>query len=91
MPEHEAKQWRSRSSYIRVIHYDNPTNASSVFRILVSAATMLLQMNIAPKVVQEILGHTTVKMTMEIYGHVFPPKHDEAMDKMNDFLVSSAP
>jgi integrase len=52
-----------------------------------TAATIFLMMNVPPKVVQEILGHATVKMTMEIYGHVFPAQHDEAMDKMDSFLT----
>jgi integrase len=52
-----------------------------------SAATLLLRMGIAQKVVQEILGHTTGKMT-EKYLHVLPAMREDAsaaMDRL--FLV----
>ena len=48
-----------------------------------SAATLLLSMGIHPKVVQEILGHTEISMTMDIYSHVLPTMQRDAMDKLN--------
>lgn len=51
-----------------------------------SAATMLLSMGTHPKVVQELLGHTQISMTMDIYSHVLPTMQHEAMGKMNDVL-----
>ena len=32
----------------------------------------------APKVVQERLGHASVKVTLDTYSHVMPPMHQEA-------------
>jgi len=37
-----------------------------------SSATMLLSVGVHPKVVQEILGHSQISMTMDIYSHVLP-------------------
>jgi integrase len=37
-----------------------------------SAATLLLSLGVHPKVVQELLGHTQISMTMDIYSHVLP-------------------
>ena len=37
-----------------------------------SFATRLLEANEHPKVVQELLGHTSIQMTMDIYSHVAP-------------------
>ena len=51
-----------------------------------SAATILLSMGIHPKVVQELLGHNQISMTMDIYSHVLPTMQKEAMDKLNDAL-----
>jgi len=51
-----------------------------------SAATILLTMGIHPKVVQELLGHSTISITMDIYSHVLPSMQREAMDKWNDVL-----
>ena len=49
-----------------------------------SAATILLSMGVSPKVVQELLGHSDIRITLRIYGHVLPGMHKEAMDKMDD-------
>lgn len=48
-----------------------------------SAATMLLSMGVHPKVVQEILGHSEISMTMDIYSHVLPTMQRDAMEKLN--------
>lgn len=51
-----------------------------------SAATLLLSMGVHPKVVQEILGHSRINMTMDTYSHVLPSMQKEAMDGMNDMF-----
>lgn len=55
-----------------------------------SAATLLLSKGVHPKVVQEILGHSEISMTMDIYSHVLPTMQREAMDKLNQaFLIDA--
>jgi integrase len=51
-----------------------------------SAATMLLGLDIHPKVVQEMLGHSQIGMTMDIYSHVLPTMQAEAVSKLNAIL-----
>ena len=51
-----------------------------------SAATLLLSMGVHPKVVQELLGHSQISMTMDIYSHVLPTMQKEAMEKINTLL-----
>ena len=51
-----------------------------------SAATILLTMGVHPKVVQELLGHSQISMTMDIYSHVLPSMQREAMNKLNDLF-----
>jgi integrase len=51
-----------------------------------SSSTMLLSLGVHPKVVQEILGHSQISMTMDIYSHVLPTMQQEAMRKLNDAL-----
>ncbi|GCE03525.1 tyrosine-type recombinase/integrase [Dictyobacter aurantiacus] len=51
-----------------------------------SSATMLLGMKVHPKIVQEILGHSQISITMDIYSHVLPTMQEEAMNKLNDAL-----
>lgn len=48
-----------------------------------SAATLLLSMGVHPKVVQEILGHSEISMTMDIYSHVLPTMQRDAMSRLN--------
>lgn len=48
-----------------------------------SAATLLLSMGVHSKVVQEILGHSEISMTMDIYSHVLPTMQKDAMVKLN--------
>jgi integrase len=52
-----------------------------------SAATLLLSLGIHPKVVQEMLGHTHISMTMDIYSHVLPSIQQDAVSKLNDLLT----
>jgi integrase len=51
-----------------------------------SSATMLLGMKVHPKVVQEILGHSQISITMDTYSHVLPTMQEEAMSKVNEAL-----
>ena len=48
-----------------------------------SAATLLLTMGVHLKVVQELLGHSQISMTLDIYSHVLPSMQQEAMSKLD--------
>ena len=37
---------------------------------------------IPPKVMQEILGHKSITMTLDIYSHVLPDKKAEEINKL---------
>jgi integrase len=54
-----------------------------------SAATILLAMNVHPKIVQELLGHHQISMTMDLYSHVLPGLQDDVIDKLGDLLEQS--
>ena len=51
-----------------------------------TAATLLLARAVNPKVVSEMLGHSNVSITLNIYGHVFPHMQQEAADLMDRVL-----
>ncbi len=51
-----------------------------------SAATLLLSLGIHPKVVQELLGHTQISITMDVYLHVLPRMQQDTMSKLNEAL-----
>lgn len=52
-----------------------------------TAATLLLSAGEHPKVVQEILGHSTIAITMDTYSHVWPTMQQAAAEKMNKLLA----
>jgi len=52
-----------------------------------TAATLMLQQGIHPKVVQERLGHSDISLTLNTYSHVLPSMQDEAAEKMDDLLT----
>ncbi len=56
-----------------------------------SAATLLLSLGVHPKVVQEILGHSQISMTMDIYSHVLPSMHQDAMNTLNEAIGGDEP
>ena len=51
-----------------------------------TAATLLLQQGVHPKIVQERLGHSRISMTLDTYSHVLPAMQQEAADKMDAIL-----
>lgn len=51
-----------------------------------TAATLLLSQGVHPKVVQELLGHSTISMTMDVYSHVLPSMQQDAIGKLNQLL-----
>jgi integrase len=48
-----------------------------------TAATILLQQDVHPKKVQELLGHSTIVLTLDTYSHIIPSMHSETADKMD--------
>jgi integrase len=51
-----------------------------------SHATYLLQAGIHPKVVQERLGHSSIRVTLDTYSHVVGGLQEAAAQKFDDFL-----
>ena len=51
-----------------------------------TCATLLLVQGIHPKVVQELLGHSNVGITLDTYSHVLPNMGDAAAEAMENAL-----
>src|SRR5579885_2136475 len=52
-----------------------------------TAATMLLDLGVHPKIVQERLGHSEISMTMDIYSHVMPTMQRQAITRLDDAFL----
>lgn len=55
-----------------------------------SCASFLIAQNIHPKVISEILGHASIRITLDLYGQLFPAQLDEAAGKVDDMLSPPA-
>ena len=51
-----------------------------------TCATLLLGRSVHPKIVQELLGHAAIAMTMDTYSHYLPSMGDRAAGAMGDAL-----
>jgi integrase len=55
-----------------------------------TAASLLLAQGVHPRVVMEILGHSTYRLTMDTYAHVMPAAEREAAEAMGRALTRIA-
>ena len=51
-----------------------------------TCATLLLTKDVHPKIVQELLGHATIAVTLDTYSHVLPSMGDAAAGAMDEAL-----
>ena len=49
-----------------------------------STASLLISLGVHLKVVQEILGHSNFSITADVYAHLMPTQHEDAMRKLDD-------
>lgn len=52
-------------------------------------ATLSLQQGIHPKVVSEMLGHSSVNITLDTYSHVMPDMQEQAAARIDEILGSA--
>lgn len=51
-----------------------------------TCATLLLTKNVNPKIVSEMLGHSSISITLDTYSHVLPDMQDGAARALEDAL-----
>jgi len=56
-----------------------------------TAATLLLIQGVHPRVVLELLGHSQIAVTMNLYSHVVPALRKEAADQMDAIFQPKKP
>jgi integrase len=52
-----------------------------------ACATLLLGRDVHAKLVQELLGHRTISVTLDTYSHVLPGMSNAAAGAMDEALV----
>jgi integrase len=57
-----------------------------------SCASILIQLGAHPKVIQEWLGHQSIMVTMDVYGHLFPSLNEALAERVEEvFLAAQTP
>jgi integrase len=51
-----------------------------------TCATLLMGRDVHPKLVQELLGHATIAMTLDTYSHYLPSTGNQASGAMGEAL-----
>jgi integrase len=54
-----------------------------------TCASVLIASGANPKVIQKVMGHATIGMTFDTYGHLMPGGLEEAAAAANAFLARS--
>lgn len=65
-----------------------PTSGSTILRH--TTATTLLEAGVHPKLVQDLLGHSTIAVTLDTYSHVAPALHQRAAMQLQELLAHAA-
>jgi integrase len=52
--------------------------------------SVLLDMGVPPRTAMEIVGHTTLEMTMNVYGHVSLESRREALNRLGELFEEDA-
>jgi integrase len=50
-------------------------------------ASLLIAQNESPKKIQELLGHHSIQVTMDIYGHLYAEENRKVIDSLDDIPV----
>ena len=51
-----------------------------------TTASLLLEKNVHPKIVSELLGHSTVALTLKTYSHIINPMSAVAAETMDEIV-----
>jgi integrase len=52
-----------------------------------SCATLLISLGVHPRVIMEILRHTQISTTMNLYGHAIPETSRAAVDQLGELVM----
>ena len=52
-------------------------------------AALLIAVNTHPKLVQSRLGHSSIKTTLDVYGHLYEPLDEVAADRLEELVVAA--
>lgn len=85
-PKNVTARWSTRIARARRTAGLEDLPAVTIKGLRHTHATLLLELGVHPKVVQERLGHSNISTTMNIYSHVTPTMQRDAVDRLRAML-----
>jgi integrase len=81
IPDHVTQAWRrlAKKQGLKGIHTHSARH---------TFASLMIKKGIHPKIVQEMLGHASIQITLDTYSHVAPGLQEAAAKAFDDLLVS---
>lgn len=52
-------------------------------------ASLLIDTGANPKAIQEVMGHSKIQTTFDVYGHLLPGSHDDVRARMDAYLAAA--
>jgi integrase len=52
-------------------------------------ASLLIANGTYPKRIQALMGHSSIKVTMDVYGHLMPDEQDDTADRLAALALGS--
>jgi integrase len=53
-------------------------------------ASVLIDTGANPKAIQEVMGHSKIQTTFDVYGHLLPGSYDDIRARMDAYLAAAA-
>lgn len=72
-------------------YYADPQTYMRFHDLRHSAATIMLSKGTHPKVAQEILGHSQIRVTLDVYSHVLPSIQEDITKRWDDDFGAGVP
>jgi hypothetical protein len=87
-PDLANKFFKSNICWRLILDIDASRCANAVF-VVVTCASLLLQQGESLTYVRDQLGHSSIQMTVDVYGHLILGFNRQAVDKLDDTAASS--
>ncbi|TFC96216.1 site-specific integrase [Cryobacterium sinapicolor] len=88
-PNEVGRRWSNRMASARKALGEDVLKRVTLKGLRHTHATLLLELGIHPKVVQERLGHSNIATTMNIYSHVTPTMQKDAVSRLHDLIAGT--
>ena len=69
---------------IRILNVGSADPTYKTRKLRHTFASLLISKNIPIKYIQRQMGHSSIKMTMDTYGHLMPDVHDHAINVLEE-------